>query len=117
MRLIALFPPEDQDVMRIRLSESLNAVVSQRLLPRKDAEGRIAVVEVMVMTPAIRAMILENRIGEIRDQIAAGRDEFGMQTFDQHLEELVAADAIDVSVAKAAAARPSEFQLKAKKSK
>jgi twitching motility protein PilT len=115
MRLLAMFPPEDQDVMRIRLAESLHAVVSQRLLPRKNGEGRIAVVEVMINTPAIRTLILDNRIADIREQIIAGREEFGMQTFDQHLEELVAADLIDAAVAKAAAARPSEFQLKAKR--
>ena len=117
MRLIATFAPEEQDVMRVRIAESLRAVVAQRLVPRKDSEGRVAAVEVMVMTPKIHAMILENRIGEIRDEIVAGREEYGMQTFDQHLDELVAAGLVDAGVAKATAGRVSEAQARAKKAK
>jgi twitching motility protein PilT len=116
-RILAMFPPEDQDVARIRLADSLHAVISQRLLPRKDVEGRIAALEVMVVTPQIRALIVENRIAEVRALIAAGGEEFGMQTFEQHLDELVKSGAIETSVAAAASTRPSEFQGKAKKSK
>ncbi len=117
MRIVGMFPPEEQDVVRIRLAESLHAVVSQRLLPKKNAEGRVAALEVMVMTPTIRTLVVENRIGEIRAQIAAGREEYGMQTFEQHLEELVASGAIEAGVGKAAAGRPTEFQVKSRKGK
>jgi len=113
MRIMAMFPPEEQDVVRIRLAETLVAVVSQRLLPRKDGQGRVAALEVMVVTPTIRDLILDrDRIGEIRDYIATGREQYGMQTFDQHLEQLVQEDLIEFKVALAAATRPSDFQLK-----
>ena len=87
---MAMFPPEEQDVVRIRLAESLHAVISQRLLPRADGKGRAVAAEVMIVTPAIEDLILDGqRIGEIRDFIAEGREQYGMQTFDQHLADLV----------------------------
>jgi twitching motility protein PilT len=114
MRIIAMFPPEEQDVVRIRIAESLNAVISQRLLPRKDGNGRVVAAEVMVVTPAIRDLILEARIGEIRDFIADGRETYQMQTFDQHLVDLVNFDMVSYEVAKAASTRPADFELQMK---
>jgi twitching motility protein PilT len=114
MRIIAMFPTEEQDVVRIRIAESLNAVVSQRLMPRKDGNGRVVAAEVMVVTPAIRDLILESRIAEIRDFIADGREQYQMQTFDQHLVDLVNADAVSFEVAKAASTRPADFELQMK---
>jgi twitching motility protein PilT len=114
MRIIAMFPPEEQDVVRIRLSESLNAVISQRLLPRKDGNGRVVAAEVMVVTPAIRDLILESRVNEIRDLIRDGREHYQMQTFDQHLVDLVNFDVVSFEVAKAASTRPADFELEMK---
>lgn len=114
MRIIAMFPPEEQDVVRIRIAESLNAVISQRLLPRKDGNGRVVAAEVMVVTPAIRDLILEARIGEIRDFISDGREQYKMQTFDQHLVDLVNADVVSFEIAKAASSRPADFELEMK---
>ena len=114
MRIIAMFPPEEQDVVRIRIAESLNAVVSQRLLPRKDGNGRVVAAEVMVVTAAIRDLILDARIGEIRDFIAEGRETYQMQTFDQHLVDLVNADKVSFDIAKAASTRPADFELQMK---
>jgi twitching motility protein PilT len=113
LRILAMFPPEEQDSVRVRLAESLHAVVSQRLLPRADGKGRVAALEIMVVTPTIRELILDkDRVGEIRDFIAEGREQYGMQTFDQHLEELVTSGAVEFNVALAASTRPSDFQLK-----
>ncbi len=113
MRIIAMFQPEEQDVVRVRLAESLHAVVSQRLLPRADGKGRVAALEIMIVTPTIRELMLDrDRIGEIRDFIADGREQYGMQTFDQHLEELVTTGQVEFGVALAASTRPSDFQLK-----
>ena len=113
LRIMAMFPPEEQDVVRVRLAESLHAVVSQRLLPRKDGNGRIAALEIMVVTPTIRDLMLErDKVNEIREYIAEGREQYGMQTFDQHLEQLVQEDQIEFKVALAASTRPSDFQLK-----
>ncbi len=113
MRIMAMFQPEEQEVVRIRLAESLFAVVSQRLLPRADDTGRAVAAEVMLATPAIRDMIADGkRIGEIRDYIADGREQYGMQTFDQHLAELVQTGEVTFETAMAAATNPSDFELK-----
>ncbi|HEY0994464.1 MAG TPA: type IV pilus twitching motility protein PilT [Gemmatimonadaceae bacterium] len=112
LRIMAMFPPEEQDVVRIRLAESLSAVVSQRLLPRADGKGRAVAAEIMVVTPAVRDMIAENRIGEIRDYIADGREQYGTQTFDQHLADLVTNHEVSFETARAAATNPSDFELK-----
>jgi twitching motility protein PilT len=115
MRILAMFPAEEQDVVRVRLAESLAAVVSQRLLPKKNGHGRVAALEVMLVTPTIKDLMLDkDRVGEIRDFIAEGREQYGMQTFDQHLADLVQADEVDFDVALAAATRPSDFELKMK---
>ncbi|HKG95227.1 MAG TPA: PilT/PilU family type 4a pilus ATPase [Gemmatimonadaceae bacterium] len=111
LRIMAMFPPEEQDVVRVRLGESLHAVVSQRLLPRADGKGRAVAAEVMIVTPTIRDLILENRIGEIRDYIADGREQYGMQTFDQHLADLVNSGEVSFDVALAASTRPADFEL------
>ena len=111
-RVIAMFPPEEQGVARIRLAESLEAVVSQRLLPRADGKGRVAAVEVMIATPLIRDLILDDtRTGGIREAIAEGRDQYGMQTFDQHLMDLVHEGLVAYDVAVAASTRPADLDL------
>ena len=111
MRIMAMFPPEEQGVVRVRLAESLQAVVSQRLLPRADGKGRAVAAEVMVVTPTIRDLIVEGKLAEIHDYIADGKEQYGMQTFDQHLAELVKNGEVAYEVAHAAASRPSDFDL------
>ncbi|MFO7893602.1 MAG: PilT/PilU family type 4a pilus ATPase [Longimicrobiales bacterium] len=112
-RIIAVFPPEEQEMVRVRLAESIVAVISQRLLPRKDGAGRIAAVEVMMATSTIRDLIRDpDRVDEIADLIAEGREQYGSQTFDQHLADLVNQDMVEFDVAKAAATNPSDFELK-----
>jgi twitching motility protein PilT len=113
MRIMAMFPPEEQEVVRIRLSESLYAVVSQRLLPRANGTGRAVAAEILIVTPAVRDMIADGkRIHEIRDYIADGRDQYGMQTFDQHLTDLVQEGEVTFETAMAAATNPSDFELR-----
>ena len=111
-RIVAMFPPEEQDIVRVRLAETLHAVVSQRLLPRADGTGRVVAAEVMIVTPTIRELILDGgRVGEIREYIAEGREQYGMQTFDQHLADLVSNGDVTFEVAMAASTRPADFQL------
>ena len=113
LRIMAMFPPEEQDVVRIRLSETLTAVVSQRLLPRADGSGRAVAAEILIVTPAVRDMIADGkRISEIRDYIEDGRDQYGMQTFDQHLAELVQTGTVTFDTAVSASTNPSDFTLK-----
>jgi twitching motility protein PilT len=114
-RSIAMFSPDEQDVARSRFADSLHAVISQRLLPREDEEGRCPALEIMICTPAIRDLIRDrNRVGEIKDYIADGRDQYGMQTFDQHLIDLVEGKMVTFEAAKAAASNPADFELKLK---
>src|SRR6476646_3798530 len=113
LRIVAMFPPEEQEVIRIRLAESLYAVISQRLLPTKTGKGRAVAAEIMINTPAIKDLILDGKnISEIRDFIVEGREQYGMQSFDQCLADLVASGTVTFEVAKAAASNPSDFELK-----
>jgi len=112
-RVVSMFPSEEQEVTRIRLADSLHSVISQRLLPRADESGRCAALEVMICTSTIRDLIRDrNRVAEIKDYIEEGRDQYGMQTFDQHLMELVEDEAVTYETAKAAASNPADFELK-----
>jgi twitching motility protein PilT len=114
-RIIAVFPPHEQPMVRIRLAESLQGVVSQRLLPTKDGKGRVVAAEVMIVTGTIRDAILDpEQTNEIYDLIAEGREQYGSQTFDQHLMQLVRNDWVDFEIAKAAANNPGDFELKMK---
>jgi len=114
-RIVAVFPPEEQEMVRVRLSETLVAVISQRLLPRKDGGGRVTACEILVTTAAIRECILNpERTAEIFELIEEGRETYGSQTFDQHLMELVSSGIVEYEVAKAAANNPSDFELKMK---
>ena len=111
-RVISMFPPEEQDMARLRLSEALHAVVSQRLLPRADGQGRVAALEVLLATAAARDMIREHdRTASLPDYIKASREQYGMQTFDQQLMDLVADDVVTFETALAASSNPSDFQL------
>jgi len=111
-RLIAVFDSDEQEMIRIRLSESLQAVISQRLIP-KQGGGRVAAVEVMRATGTIRDCIKDkDRLEEIFDLIEEGRSQYGSQTFDQHLMDLVNDGTVEFKVAKAAANNPADFDLK-----
>jgi twitching motility protein PilT len=111
-RIIAVFEPNEQEMIRVRLSESLQAVVSQRLV-QKNEGGRVAAMEVMLMTSTIRDCVRDpDRMEEIGDLIEEGRDHYGSQSFDQHLQELVKSGQVAFDVAKAAANNPSDFDLK-----
>jgi twitching motility protein PilT len=111
-RIIAVFEPSEQEMIRVRLSESLQAVISQRLVQRKEG-GRVAAVEVMLMTSTIRDCVRDpDRMEEITDLIEEGKDHYGSQTFDQHLGDLVRNNIVQFEVAKAAANNPADFDLK-----
>jgi twitching motility protein PilT len=111
-RLIAVFEPGEQEMIRVRLADALQAVISQRLIPTKDGKGRVPACEIMRVTATIRDCIRDPaRMEEIYDLIEEGRSQYGSQTFDQHLMELVKDGLVDFKVAKAASNRPSDFDL------
>ena len=111
-RLVSFFPSEEQLQVRSRLAENLKAVISLRLLVNKKQTGRVPAVEVMCSTRSIQECIKDpGRTHEIVDFLARGRSE-RMQTFDQHLFDLVRANKIAVETALAAASNPTDFQTR-----
>ena len=111
-RVLAMFPPEEQEIARLRFAETLQAVVAQRLLPRADGHGRAAAVEVLICTAAARAIIRDaGRAAELYDYIREASEQYGMQTFDQHLMDLVGDEVITYETALAAATKPADFEL------
>lgn len=86
-RLIDVFPPEQQTQIRIQLSNSLKAVLSQTLVPKKDNSGRSMAMEIMAVTPGIANMVREGKTAQIYSSIQTGRKE-GMQTLESSLAEL-----------------------------
>ncbi|PLY16534.1 MAG: twitching motility protein PilT [Sedimenticola sp.] len=86
-RIIDVFPAGEKSMVRSMLSESLRAVVAQSLL-KKSGGGRTAAWEIMVGTPAIRNLIREDKVAQMYSAIQTGQA-YGMQTLDQHLQELV----------------------------
>jgi len=89
VRIIDQFPVDQQEQIRIQLSVSLLAVISQVLLPTKDGRSRVAGFEIMYMTPAIANLIRENKSNRLDDEILKGR-QMGMITLDEHLYSLYA---------------------------
>jgi twitching motility protein PilT len=112
-RIVAMFSAAEQQVVRIRLAESLHAVISQRLIKRVDGKSRAVAAEVMLNTPAIKDMIIDGqRISEIKDYMEASKEQYGMQSFDQALTDLVISKQISFHAAMAAASKPADFELK-----
>ena len=110
-RLVSVFEPLEQTSVRARLSETLQAVISQRLLRKADGSGRVVACEIMRKTKSIEECI-ENpaKTDQMKDFIEKGREIYGMQTFDQHLTELFKAKLIDLETAKSAATSPADFE-------
>jgi twitching motility protein PilT len=105
-------PADQQDAARLHASEMLRAVVSQRLLPRADGQGRVLAAELLVMTPLVREVISDaGRLAEIRPALAEGRAEYGTQTFDQNLADLVISGRVSFEVALTLATNSLDFEL------
>jgi twitching motility protein PilT len=107
-RIIDVFPPEEKEMVRAMLSESLVAVISQTLLKTADGNGRVAAHEIMMGTPAIRNLIRENKVAQMYSAIQTGNG-FGMQTLDQSLMNLVRGNRVHVAEARAKAKIPENF--------
>jgi twitching motility protein PilT len=112
-RIIAVFPPHQQRQVRIQLASVLKAAISQRLMPRADAPGRVAAVEVMVSTAFIRDCIVDkDKTPMIHGAIAAGTSQYGMQTFDQSIFGLYQQGLVTLEEALRWASNVDEFKLK-----
>jgi twitching motility protein PilT len=111
-RVVSMFQADDQEVARRRLADSLLAVDSQRLLRRADGRGRVAAVEVLLCTGAARDIIRDpRRAPEMPGYLRISREEYGTQTFDQHLVDLVAAGVVTHEAAMTASPHPADLEL------
>lgn len=112
-RIIDAFPTDQQEQVRVQLSVSILAVLSQQLLPRADGSGRIAAFEFMVTTPAVRNLIRENKTYNIDSHIQTGK-RYGMELLDTHLFELYERGIVKGEDALLKARKPRELEQKIK---
>ncbi len=112
-RVISFFPPHQHDEIRHLLSTALQAVISLRLVPRKDGKGRVPAAEVLINTAAVADNIRDlSKQLSIPDLIAEGSIQYGMQSFDQSLFHWYQQGVISYESAVFYASNPSEFALK-----
>jgi twitching motility protein PilT len=104
-RVIGTLPPTEREVGRMRFSESIRAIVSQQLLPKKNDDGRVAAVEILIATTAVRECLKDPEgLSQVKRLMADGRKDLGSQTFEQHLEELIESGQITADTQRAALA-------------
>jgi twitching motility protein PilT len=109
-RYLGLFEADAVDVIRDRLGDCLQAIVSLRLLASKDGHRRIPAVEIMRVTRTIRECLRAGRMSDIPELIRKGRDLYSMQLFDQHLIDLVNSGLVTMETAIYASSNPEEFE-------
>ena len=115
-RIIGVFPPEEQPRIRLVLASVLEATISQRLVPTVDKK-RVAAMEIMIKTPRIKELIMQDRDNEIKDAIEEGKKMYGTQSFDQHLVDLVISGKVSDDVAIEYASSKDDFTLRLKQEK
>ncbi|MCX6582923.1 MAG: type IV pilus twitching motility protein PilT [Candidatus Aminicenantes bacterium] len=112
-RIISIFPPHHQKQIRIQLASVLKAIVSMRLIPKADGHGRVPAVEILITTPFIQDCIVDSEKTKlIKDSVADGVSQYGMQTFDQSLYFLYQKGLITYDEALKWTTNPDEFKLK-----
>ncbi len=114
-RIISVFPPYQQQQVRMQLASVLRAIISMRLVPKADETGRVPAVEVLVATATIKSCIEDpEKTRLIHDHIADGFSQYGMQTFDQSLYSLLQKGLITYEDALGRSTNPDDFALKVK---
>jgi twitching motility protein PilT len=114
-RIVAAFPPHQQAQIRLQLASIIRGVISQRLVPRADGQGRVPAVEVLVSTARVRECIADkDKAKEINDAISKGFTTYGMQTFDQSLMQLIKVGLISYEEALRHVSNPDDFALRFK---
>jgi twitching motility protein PilT len=108
-RIVDVFPPEQQQQVRVQLSVALQGIVTQQLLPTADGQGRCCATEVLVPTPAVRNLIREGKTHQIYSALQTG-GQFGMQTMDASLAQLVRQHKITRELAEARSSAPEELR-------
>ncbi|CAK8718737.1 Pilus retraction ATPase PilT [Candidatus Electrothrix laxa] len=109
-RIINAFPADQQAQTRTMLADSLKGVVAQQLLKTKDGKGRCAALEILIGSNALASIIREGKINQIESMIQTGTSQ-GMQTMDQHLQQLIDADKITIEAAREKAMNKGLFPL------
>lgn len=107
-RIIDVFPAGQQDQVRAQFAESIQAIVSQVLLKRRDGRGLVPALEIMIGTPAVRNLIREGKVAQLPSAIQTGQ-KFGMMTLDQSLKELVSKGIVDKEQCLYFASSPNVF--------
>ena len=110
-RIIAQFPTDEQNRVRLSVAGVIQGIISQRLVPTVDG-GRRAAMEILVRTPRIEKLIMENRDYEIRDAIEAGKEHYHSQSFDQSILDLYNDGIISKEQAMKNATSASDLELK-----
>jgi twitching motility protein PilT len=110
-RIIDVFPPHQQQQIRVKLSFVLQGVVSQQLIPRMGSPGRTLAMEVLIPNPAIRNLIREDKIHQIYSQMQVGQEKHGMQTLNQALYSLWARRIISLEEAMGRSLEPDELRM------
>jgi twitching motility protein PilT len=87
-RIVGVFPSDEQTLVRMQLAGTLQGIISQTLLP-KIGGGRVAALEILVATDAVRALIRENKLSQITSSMQTGK-KFGHQLLEEHMNELIA---------------------------
>ncbi|HUV36565.1 MAG TPA: PilT/PilU family type 4a pilus ATPase [Patescibacteria group bacterium] len=114
-RVISFFPPHQHQEIRYLLSSTLQSVIAQRLIPIKEGKGRVAAVEVMIVTSSIREYIIDpEKQPLIQQAIKEGVSSHGMQSFDQSLMKLISEGRISMEEALKNSSNPHEFNLRLK---
>jgi len=114
-RVMAAFESSEREYARVLMASALQAVVSQRLIPRADGKGRVPAVEVMIATARIRDLLKDpDGADQIPEAIAKGHSQYGMQTFDQSLMALYQEHRIRYEEALSHCSNPSDFALRMK---
>jgi twitching motility protein PilT len=113
-RIISFFPPHEHQEVRALLADALRAVISMRLIPRAEGEGRVPALEIMINTAAVSERIRGGeQLHTLPDLIAEGRGQYGMQTFDQSLMDLYRAGTVSYQTALQHATNAADFKLRA----
>jgi twitching motility protein PilT len=112
-RIISVFAPHHQRQVRLQLASILKAIISMRLIPRMDGQGRVPAVEVMINTPYIAECISDReKTSLIKDAVAAGVSQYGMQTFDQSIYQLYRDGYISFEQGMKYSSNPDNFKLR-----
>jgi twitching motility protein PilT len=110
-RILDVFPGHQQRQVRFQLAAAVKAIISQRLLPTADGKGRRVAMEILRTNATVRDCIEnEEKTTGLKDVLEAGRDQYQMQSFDQHLTELYRGGIISLETAMDASSSPSDFQ-------